>query len=180
MTAIKPIAGMTYLGDATPFVPRLREIIQTIQLFSDFETADLECLARHMRVLRAEPGTTIIREGEDGDYMLLILSGNCEISRRDMVGVGAQIAIAGPGKTLGEMALIDGEPRFANCVTLEQVEFAVLDREQLSLMITEQPLVGVKLLMEFLMQVNQRLRDTTNQLMTCIETQRRKEREAKR
>ena len=176
MTEITSFAGMSYLGDAVPFVPRIREIIQTIQLFSDFDAVDLECLARHMRVLRAEPGTAIIREGEEGDYMILILSGTCEISRRDTVGAGAQIATAGPGKTLGEMALIDGEPRFASCLTLETVEFAVLDREQLSLMITEQPLVGVKLLMEFLMQVNQRLRDTTNQLMNCIETQRQTQR----
>lgn len=171
-TATDAFTGMTPLGNALPFVPRIQEIIQTIRLFEDFEPADLEALARHMRCYRSAPFGEIIREAEPGDYMIFVLSGTVEIVRKDVHGLPQQLAVAGPGKTLGEMSLIDGEPRFASCVALTEVDFAVLDRESLSQLITEQPLIGVKLMMEFLMQLNQRLRNVSEQLMSCLEAQR--------
>jgi CRP/FNR family transcriptional regulator, cyclic AMP receptor protein len=172
MDAEKEFAGMTVLGDAIPFVPRIHEIIETIALFEDFEPDDLECLARHMQCFRAPAGSEIIAEGALGDFMILLLDGSVEIVKLDVRGLPAQVATAGPGKTLGEMSLIDGEPRFASCIAISDVEFAVLDRESLSRMIAEKPLVGVKLMMEFLMLLNQRLRNVSSQLMDCMESRR--------
>jgi len=79
---------------------------------------------------------------------------------------------AGPGKTLGEMSLIDGEPRFASCIALDKVEVAVLDRESLSRIIADEPRIGVKLMMELLMLLNQRLRGVSAQLLECMEARR--------
>ena len=160
------------LGDAVPFVGRIREIIEAIHLFEDFEPGDLEVLARYMQCYRVPVGTEIIAESEPGDFMLLILSGGVEIVKNDVRGLPQRIATAGPGKTLGEMSLIDGEPRFASCVTLGEVEFAVLDRAALSRLIAENPKVGVKLMMELLILLNQRLRNVSAQLMDCMEARR--------
>jgi CRP-like cAMP-binding protein len=80
------------------------------------------------------------------------------------------MGVAGPGKTLGEMSLIDGEPRFASCVTLEPTLFAVLDRAALIRVVSDEPRVGVKLLMELLLLLNQRLRSVSGELMKCLES----------
>lgn len=61
-------------------------------------------------------------------------------------------------KMLGEISLIDGAPRFASCVTLEPTLFAVPGRKGLVHLITDNPKVGVNILMELLMLLNQRLR----------------------
>lgn len=150
----------------------MHEIIESIQLFEDFEAAEIAGLARYMRCYRAPQGSEIIREGETGDFMLLILDGNVEITKRDVRGQPQVISSVGPGKTLGEMSLIDGEPRFASCVTLTPLEFAVLDRLSLSHLITEEPRLGVKLMMELLMLLNQRLRNVSAQFMECLEARR--------
>ena len=155
-----------------PFVGRIREIIEVIQLFEDFEPEELGDLARYMRCYRAPAGTEVIREGDEGDFMLLVLDGGLEIVKKDVRGLPQVMGSAGPGKTLGEMSLIDGAPRFASCVAVEAVEFAVLDRESLSRIIAEEPKVGVKLLMELLMLLNQRLRNVSKQLMECVEARR--------
>lgn len=160
------------LGNAIPFVGLIREIIETIALFEDFEPQELEQLARFMNCYRAEAGSEIIREGENGDYMLLVLVGTIEIVKLDVRGLPTRIAVVGPGKTLGEMSLIDGEPRFASCVALTEVQFAVLDRASLSRLIAEEPRIGVKLMMELLMLLNQRLRNVSAQLMDCMESKR--------
>jgi CRP-like cAMP-binding protein len=172
MSAIDNIPNVEFLGDAVPFVARIREIIEVIQLFEDFEPDELEGLARYMRSYRAPVGTEIIHEGDSGDFMLLVLDGTVEIVKKDVRGSAQIMATAGPGKTLGEMSLIDGEPRFASCVALSTVEVAVLDRESLSRIIAEEPRIGVKLMMELLMLLNQRLRSVSAQLMDCMEARR--------
>lgn len=172
MSSIDHIPNVEFLGDAVPFVGRIREIIEVIQLFEDFEADELEGLARYMRCYRTPLGTEIIREGDQGDFMLLLLDGSVEIVKKDVRGLAQIMGTAGPGKTLGEMSLIDGEPRFASCVALETVEIAVLDRESLSRIIAEEPHIGVKLMMELLMLLNQRLRSVSKQLMDCMEARR--------
>ena len=172
MSSIDHIPNVEFLGDAVPFVGRIREIIEAIQLFEDFEADELEGLARYMRCYRAPLGTEIIREGDQGDFMLLLLDGSVEIVKKDIRGSAQIMGTAGPGKTLGEMSLIDGEPRFASCVALDIVEIAVLDRESLSRIIAEEPRIGVKLMMELLMLLNQRLRSVSAQLLDCMEARR--------
>ena len=163
--------GMAYLGDAGQFVDRIFAIIERIQLFEDFEHDEIVALARYMRCYRARAGGEIIREGDEGDFMLLIVSGQCEIVKRDPMGEPKRIGLAGPGKTLGEMSMIDGQPRFATCIALEETVFAVLDRDQLSRIIADQPRLGIKILMELVLVLSQRLRVTSNKLVKHLDAE---------
>jgi CRP-like cAMP-binding protein len=167
-----PFAAFESLGDATGFVDRILEIIEHINLLGDLEHNEIEVLARFMKCYRVPMGAEVIHEGEPGDFMLLLLHGSVEILKTDPRGLPQRLAVAGPGKTLGEMSLIDGEPRFASCVTLEPVEFAVLTSKGLVEVISEEPRTGVKFLMSLLMLLNQRLRSVSGELMKCLENQR--------
>jgi CRP-like cAMP-binding protein len=113
-------------------------------------------------------GIELIQEGEPGDFLLLIIEGSIEIVKKGANGLPARIGLAGPGKTLGEMSVIDGEPRFASCITEADCLLAVLDREHLSRILADEPRMGVKILMELLMLLNQRLRGVSNDLMKCM------------
>ncbi|MDO9602880.1 MAG: cyclic nucleotide-binding domain-containing protein [Rhodocyclaceae bacterium] len=161
-----PFAAFVFLGDATGFVDRILEIIEHVLLFEDCERAEIDSLAGYFRCYHAPAGAEIIREGESGDFMLLLIEGSVEVTKLDPRGLPQRMAIAGPGKTLGEMSLIDGEPRFASCVTLEPTLFALLDRAALIRVVSEEPKVGVKLLMELLLLLNQRLRAVSGELMS--------------
>ncbi len=86
MSVIERIPDIKTLGDAVPFVGRIREIIEVIQLFEDFEPLELEALARYMRCYRAPLGAEIIRESDVGDFMVLILEGSVEIVKKDIRG----------------------------------------------------------------------------------------------
>ena len=156
-------------GDATPFVGRIIQILDHIKLFEDFEREEIIALAGYMVSYRAPAGTEIIREGDSGDFMLLVLEGTLEVVKKNSRGLPAPIATVGPGKTLGEMSVIDGEPRFASCVALTDVQFAVLDRDGLTRIIADEPKIGIKILMQFLMLLNQRLRTVSNQLVQYAE-----------
>lgn len=156
------------LGDATPFVDRILEIIGHIKLLEDFGEEDIARLAHYMVCFRVPAGVEIIQEGEPGDFLLLVIEGTIEIVKKGANGLPARVGLAGPGKTLGEMSVIDGEPRFASCITEQDCLLAVLDRENLSRILADEPRMGVKILMELLMLLNQRLRTVSNDLMKCM------------
>lgn len=167
-----PFAALQALGSAATHVDRIMAILEHIRLFEDFSREEIERLTQYMRCYRATIGVEILREGESGDYMLLLIEGSAEIIKRGYQGLPQRLAIVGPGSTLGEMSLIDGEPRFATCITLAPTMFAVLDRAALAQLIAEQPKIGVKLLMELLMLLSQRLRSVSNELIKCLDNQR--------
>lgn len=68
-------------------------------------------------------GTIIMREGEPGDEMFVVLEGELSISRH-----GKQIDYLGPGMVLGEMAMIDNRPRSATATTATPCSLIRLDR----------------------------------------------------
>jgi CRP-like cAMP-binding protein len=162
------------LGNGVAHVDRIMAVIEHIRLFEDFTREEIESLARHMQCYRADIGVEILREDEPGDYMLLLIEGSVEILKRDRQGLPQRLAIDGPGQTLGEMSLIDGAPRFASCVTLAPTLFAALDRAALKRLIEDEPKVGIKLLMELMMLLNQRLRAVSSELMKCLNNQRQR------
>jgi len=67
------------------------------------------------------------------------------------------------------MSMIDGEPRFATCVAAEACVIAVLSRENLARIILEQPILGAKILMELVLMLSQRLRQTSVKLVSLMD-----------
>jgi CRP-like cAMP-binding protein len=162
-------ANIEPLGDATGFVDRIYSMLDNIELFEDFERAEIQLLAHFMSVYRVPPATEIIREGDAGDYMLLVIDGEFDIFKNDNDGFRKRIAIVGAGKTLGEMSMIDGEPRFSSCVAATPVIVGLLTRDDLTRIIAEQPMLGAKILMELVLMLSQRLRQTGEKLVNLLE-----------
>ena len=167
------LAHLEHLGDATKFAPQIHALIPKCTLLENFAPAEVRLLAHFMDVYRAEPGVEIIREGDGGDFMLMIVEGKVEVHKRDRWNTPQLLALVEAGRTLGEMSMIDGEPRFATCIAVETTQIAVLDRENLARIIVEQPLLGAKILMELVLMLSQRLRATTDRLLGMLNEQAR-------
>ena len=163
------LAGLEYMGDAIRFAGRIHSLIPKCPLLENFSPGEVRLLAHFMEVYRAQPGVEMIREGEGGDLMMLLIEGRVDVAKRDRWNTPQLIAQVEPGRTLGEMSMIDGEPRFATCVAVEPTLVAVLNRENLARIIVEQPLLGAKLLMELVLMLSQRLRATSAKLLDLID-----------
>ncbi len=157
------------IGDAESMVQQIFEMIGHSKFFSDFTREDVEQLAGFMQVYRADSAEAIIREGEVDDYLILIVDGRVEISKADSHGELRPMTIVGPGATLGEMSMIDGEPRSATCVALEPTTFAVLSRSSMVKIIIEEPALGSKILIKLVTLLSQRLRATSSNLLHYLE-----------
>jgi CRP/FNR family cyclic AMP-dependent transcriptional regulator len=163
------LAHLESLGDATQFAEQMHALIPKCTLLENFSAAEVRLLAHFMDVYRAEPGAEIIREGDGGDFMLMLLEGKVEVHKRDRWNTPQLLAVVEAGRTLGEMSMIDGEARFATCIAVEPTVIAVLDRESLARIIVEQPLLGAKILMELVLMLSQRLRVTSQRLLGLLD-----------
>ena len=163
---------LDYLGDATQFAGRIHGMTLYSPLLENFTLPEIKLLTHFMQVYRAAPGVEVIREGEAGDFMMLIIEGRVEVMKQDRWNAPRLIAVLEPGATLGEMSMIDGEPRFASCTATEQALVAVLSREALARVILEQPMLGSKVLMELSLMLSQRLRQTSLRLLSYLDKQR--------
>lgn len=166
----KRFSRFEFLGPATQphFVERVLEIMEIIHLFDDFERNDIVTLLKKMTCYRVQADSPIIFEDEPGDFMMLLLHGSVEIVKKDADGVYQHLALVGAGKVLGEMSLIDDQPRSAGCIARSEVTFALLDREGLRHLLAHQPKVGGKLLMVLLLMTTARLRDASTLLATLL------------
>jgi CRP-like cAMP-binding protein len=59
---------------------------------------------------------------------------------------------------LGEMSMIDGEPRFASCTAIDRVSLAVLTRDDMGRILVGRPALGAKILVKLVTMLSQRLR----------------------
>ena len=168
------LSHLEALGDATRFAGQIHALIPKCALLENFSPAEVRLLAHFMTVYRAAAGTEILREGDPGDFMFMIIEGVVEVRKRDRWDAPQVIATVDPGKTLGEMSMIDGEPRFASCVAVDPAVIAVLDREALARIIVEQPMLGAKILMELVLMLSQRLRATGGRLLEVMDESARK------
>jgi CRP/FNR family transcriptional regulator, cyclic AMP receptor protein len=165
----KQLANLELLGEATQYAPQMNALIQRSALFENFNLAEIRLLSQFMNAYGAEPGVEVIGEGDAGDFMMLLLEGNIDVFKRDRWNAQRLIAVLQPGHTVGEMSMIDGEPRFATCVAEDRCLVTVLTREALARIILEQPVLGAKILMELVLMLSQRLRQTSQRLVSYMD-----------
>jgi CRP/FNR family transcriptional regulator, cyclic AMP receptor protein len=140
-------------------------LLQNSALLDHFTNDEAETLGGVMLRVRAQPGQILIQEDTIGDWMMLLLSGTVDVTKRSERGEPSRLAVIKSGASVGEMSMLDCEPRYATCSALEEVEFGVLTRLAIAQLIHEHPAIGAKLLVKLTQILAQRLRNTSNQLV---------------
>lgn len=168
-------AGLEVLGPCEQLSAR-HDLLRESPFLQDFTPAEADILGRAMLRVRAQPGQLLIAEDDPSDWMLLLVSGTLDVFKRKVGTDPAQgeverVAVLRPGATVGEMSMLDGEPRYASCRALGEVEVAVLTRAAVAALITDQPAVGAKVLVKITQLLAQRLRKTSNQVLRLLQKQ---------
>lgn len=164
--------GLVPVGRANEFTEEIHHMMSRTPLFAGLAADETRKLGAFMYVYEAPPGVSIINEGEGGDFMMLLMHGMVDVLRRNRYNYPSRIAVAHAGHALGEMSMFDGEPRFASCVTLENCRIAVLSRESLMLVLSEEPRLGNKILLKLVQLLSDRLRQTSAKLVSYLEAAR--------
>lgn len=121
----------------------------------------------YMNPRQFSEGTVFIQEGDkhNTDFLVLVLDG--EVTVESIVvsrTTPVTTAVLGAGSLLGEMGIVDGEPRSATCTATSEMRAALLSRSALEQLITDQPAIGAKFMMSISLRIAERLRDTSDKL----------------
>jgi small-conductance mechanosensitive channel/CRP-like cAMP-binding protein len=105
-----------------PLSPDYGSVIESVEIFAPLSTDEKQAVVRSAVRSVFAPGELILRRGEPGDSMFVIYRGNVEVRLPSRDGNAQQVAELRPGSFFGEMALLTGEPRNADVVTMSEVE----------------------------------------------------------
>jgi CRP-like cAMP-binding protein len=90
-------------------------------------------------------GTVLFEEGQPGDYMYVVQTGEVEIRR--VVGETERVlAILSPGEFLGEMAILNGRPRSATAVVRTPARLLVIEGKTFEAMLRARPEIALRII----------------------------------
>jgi CRP/FNR family transcriptional regulator, cyclic AMP receptor protein len=143
-------------------------LLEETQWASDFTWDELQTFATYLHRFRVAGGMNVFREGSPGDNMFILVEGRVNIVKDDIQGHHKVVTTIPKGKSFGEMALFDGEPRSATVMAAVDSTMLVLAKQNLLRLLDDHPQLGAKLLLKLGKLISQRLRATTGQLVDLI------------
>jgi CRP/FNR family transcriptional regulator, cyclic AMP receptor protein len=147
------------------------ELLVCSTALSELDRSDALKLVALMQPRHVQAGTVLVQEGlKDTDFMLLILDGEASVQSDtdnghsssdpalDETPEGLILSILGPGNLIGEMGVLDGEPRSATCSAVSDMDVAILRREDLGQLMQSHPQAACNFLSVMLKRVSEKLR----------------------
>ncbi len=111
---------------------RVAKYLGELPIFRTFSPADLERLVEKSQLKTYSPGEEIIRFGQPGRFLGIILEGKAEAVVTDKTGKKRQLGIISAGGFLGEISLLTGEPTTADVMAVEKCEILLVPQETFS------------------------------------------------
>lgn len=165
MSSPSPEGRVPAAGDFAAIVG----LLESVELLQDLEGPALRALAGHLLLREFKQDECVFREGEPGDWMGFLVSGAIRIYKSGDVRGDLTIAVETHSRSIGEMALIDGEPRSATCAAAAPSRLLVLTRAQFERLAQAKPLLALEILLRVARLVSRRLRLTSGRLVDHLE-----------
>jgi CRP-like cAMP-binding protein len=127
--------------------------LKGVELFGQIAGEDLSQIAQIADEVEFDHEQQIIREGELGDSLFLIITGQVRVHKGEL-----EIAVLGERQVVGEMALLDSEPRSASVTALTDVTLLRIQQEDFADILTEKPEIALGIIKV----LSRRLRKTTS------------------
>lgn len=140
-------------------------LLREIDLFQSLSDRALSEVIPLTSTVEFKPGQKLFNEGDEGDAMYMILSGEVRISKV-IHGVGEEaLAFLREGDYFGEMALVgEASARSASAIADGFTEVAKLSRKDFLELIHQDHEIGVEILQSFVNTLSARLREANDKI----------------
>jgi predicted acylesterase/phospholipase RssA/CRP-like cAMP-binding protein len=119
---------------------RLIQVLRASGVFGTLPDEVLAGLATLLRVQHVSGGTLVLREGDDSDSMLFVLSGRLRVSRMDSDGSLLLYNEIRVGESVGETGMILHQRRTADVAAVRDSALAILRRADFETLLAQWPL----------------------------------------
>jgi len=146
----------------------LCEMLDEAELFTGLGWDEINTLSQFVSAHEADAGHELFSEGSPGTSLYVLVQGCVETRKDDGSRHCAVIAVERRGRSIGEMALIDGEPRSATCVVTAPSLLLCMSREDFRRLGEQHPALALRLVLRIARQISRRLRATSGQLVEYL------------
>jgi small-conductance mechanosensitive channel/CRP-like cAMP-binding protein len=108
---------------------RRLEALRGVDFLATVPLPLLERLAERSQTCHFGPGEPVIRQGDAGHDFFILQQGEVSVIVGRSGGSMAEVARLGPGKFMGEMSLMTGEPRSATVQAVQECEVVKVDKD---------------------------------------------------
>ncbi|MBI3965056.1 MAG: cyclic nucleotide-binding domain-containing protein [Chloroflexi bacterium] len=125
----------------------LRDVLSQVDLFKGIPADYLVEWASRGRRRGFTAGAPLMFQGEISDLVYVLLRGRVRVQRsQPQLGTSVDLAELGPGEVVGELGALDGAPRAATVIAIEDTEVLELDAAALDTVMRHFPEVAIALL----------------------------------
>ena len=128
----------------------MEAIVLGSHLFKSLDEPGRRSLLESGFVMHFEPGDTILREGDPGDTMFLVLEGTVRVETQAPAGDALQLAELGRGACVGEVSVLTKGPRTATVTATTAVTTVTFARHRVERILESHP--RVRTLLEALIE----------------------------
>jgi len=136
----------------------LKDALQSA--FGPFDDTFLQLMLKHLTWVQVRSGEVLFHQGDADQTLYIVVGGRLRVLRKDAFGETRALGDMRRGETLGEMALITGEPRTATIVAVRDSILVGLSRAGYEQVISGYPLVSIRVA-QFIIE---RIRPTASKL----------------
>lgn len=142
---------------------KIADLLDGLEFFQGFVYAELATIGPYLNIQGIPKGDIIFREGDPGNYMLILLDGRIAIYKGGEHGQHL-LSYEGKGRIVGEMALLDQERRSATCVADSACELLTMTHESLKRLAHDHPAIGFHFMYSLARLLSRRLRRTSGMM----------------
>jgi small-conductance mechanosensitive channel/CRP-like cAMP-binding protein len=109
---------------------RIAGRLSAIDFLAALTQKQVDTLARAARIETYLPGERVVRQGDPGQELFVIVSGKADV-RLDQNGLSSVVTTLSAGQFFGEMSLLTGEPRSATVMAAEPLQVIAVGKDAL-------------------------------------------------
>ncbi len=140
------------------------KILQRVPLFGGLDKEQLEALQSLFEEESCAENEKILREGEFGDSMFIIVNGIVDVTKFNEEGEEIPITQLKSGSYFGEVALIDNQPRSANVNAAEPTDLLRLKKSMFEKLLVDNKTFAINFYRNCLNETLTRMRETATSL----------------
>ena len=112
-------------------------LLLSMPFFSSLSSEQLRKVALIAQEQTVSSGEVFIRQGDTGNSLYIIMSGQVKVFRTSSSGMETVLALRGPGNSIGEMALLTDEPRSASVQATQESSLLIITKDDFDQLLGE-------------------------------------------
>lgn len=134
------------------------DYLKKVSVFAALSSEVLALIGTCAKRVEIEAGKVLFSEGDLANEMVVVLEGCLEVYKRGRNGLEARLAVLGPGDVVGEMSLVDIQPRSANVRAAEDSSVVTVSHADIAKVYREDPESYTLMVLNIAREISIRLR----------------------